>query len=53
LIETFFQNALLSASIEAGRKTSIMHHLSQGPDHPSSIFHPESGYLKGLVLYVE
>ncbi|MEY3322784.1 MAG: hypothetical protein RLZZ417_2367 [Bacteroidota bacterium] len=48
-----FQNALLSASIEAGRKTSIMHHLSQGPDHPSSIFHPESGYLKGLVLYVE
>lgn len=48
-----FQNALLSASIEAGRKTSIMHHLSQGPDHPSSIFHPESGYLKGLVLFVE
>ncbi|MCF8318543.1 MAG: class I SAM-dependent rRNA methyltransferase [Haliscomenobacter sp.] len=48
-----FQNALLSASIEAGRKTSILHHLSQGPDHPSSIFHPESGYLKGLVLYVE
>lgn len=48
-----FQNALLSASIEAGRKTSIMHHLSQGPDHPSSIFHPESVYLKGLVLFVE
>jgi 23S rRNA (cytosine1962-C5)-methyltransferase len=48
-----FQNALLSASIEAGRKTSILHHLSQGPDHPSSVFHPESGYLKGLVLYVE
>lgn len=48
-----FQNALLSASIDAGRKTSIMHHLSQGPDHPSSIFHPESGYLKGLVLFVE
>jgi 23S rRNA (cytosine1962-C5)-methyltransferase len=48
-----FQNALLSASIEAGRKTSILHHLSQGPDHPGSIFHPENGYLKGLVLYVE
>ena len=48
-----FQNALLSAAIEAGRKTRIMHHLSQGPDHPGSIFHPESGYLKGLVLFVE
>jgi 23S rRNA (cytosine1962-C5)-methyltransferase len=50
---SLFQHALLSASIEAGRKTTILHHLSQGPDHPSSIFHPESGYLKGLVLYVE
>jgi len=30
-----------------------MHQLSQGPDHPVNMFHPEGDYLKGLVLFVE
>jgi len=30
-----------------------MHHLTQPPDHPVNIFHPEGEYLKGLVVYVE
>lgn len=48
-----FRSAVQAASIEAGRKISVVHHLSQGPDHPVSIFHPEGEYLKGLILDVE
>ena len=40
-------------AIQAGRNIKVLHHLSQPPDHPVSIFHPEGEYLKGLVLYVE
>jgi len=47
-----FQNTVMSAAIEAGRQVSILHHLSQPPDHPVSLFHPEGSYLKGLVLRV-
>lgn len=47
-----FQSTLLAAGIEAGRQVSILHHLSQPPDHPVSLFHPEGSYLKGLVLRV-
>lgn len=45
-----FRSAIQSAAIEAGRNVRIMHQLSQGPDHPVSIFHPEGEYLKGLIL---
>lgn len=48
-----FNNTIMAAAIEAGRKIKVMHHLSQPADHPVSIFHPEGEYLKGLVLYVE
>jgi 23S rRNA (cytosine1962-C5)-methyltransferase len=48
-----FRSAVQSAAIEAGRETRILHTLSQGPDHPVSIFHPEGLYLKGLVLVVD
>lgn len=48
-----FYNTIVAAAIEAGRKVRVMHHLSQGADHPVSLFHPESSYLKGLVLFVE
>jgi len=47
-----FQSALLSAALESGRRIKILHQLSQGPDHPSSIYHPEGEYLKGLIVYV-
>jgi len=47
-----FRSALQSAAIETGRETKVLHHLSQGPDHPVSLFHPEGEYLKGLVLQV-
>ncbi len=48
-----FRSAIQSASIEAGRQVRILHQLSQGPDHPVSICHPEGEYLKGLILDVE
>ncbi|GHA59003.1 class I SAM-dependent rRNA methyltransferase [Pontibacter akesuensis] len=48
-----FNNTVMAAAIDAGRKIKIMHHLSQPADHPISIFHPEGEYLKGLVLFVE
>lgn len=48
-----FRSALQSAAIETGRNLKILHHLSQGPDHPVSICHPEGEYLKGMILLVE
>ncbi|MCK9203669.1 MAG: class I SAM-dependent rRNA methyltransferase [Bacteroidales bacterium] len=48
-----FTSAILSAALEAGRNVRILHRLSQGPDHPVSIFNPEGEYLKGLILIVD
>lgn len=48
-----FQGAVTAAAIEAGRTVRVLHHLSQPPDHPVSIYHPEGLYLKGLVLRVD
>ncbi len=48
-----FYNTILAAALESKRNIKVLHHLSQPADHPVNIFHPESSYLKGLVLYVE
>lgn len=48
-----FQSAIMSAALEAGREVKILHRLSQGQDHPVSIYHPEGEYLKGLILFVK
>ncbi|MGV3556748.1 class I SAM-dependent rRNA methyltransferase [Larkinella arboricola] len=48
-----FYNTVVAAAIEAGRQVRVLHHLSQPADHPVNLFHPEGGYLKGLVLWVE
>ena len=48
-----FRSAIQAAAIETGRKIQILHYLSQGPDHPVSIYHPEGEYLKGLILEIE
>jgi 23S rRNA (cytosine1962-C5)-methyltransferase len=48
-----FRKSVFAAAANTGRKVKILHHMSQPPDHPVSIYHPESEYLKGLVLYVE
>jgi 23S rRNA (cytosine1962-C5)-methyltransferase len=48
-----FRMAVFSAAAIAGRRVRIMHQLTQPEDHPINIYHPESEYLKGLVLYIE
>jgi len=48
-----FRGAVLAAAIDAGRSVRILHQLHQSADHPVSLFHPESEYLKGLVLEVD
>lgn len=48
-----FANTITAAAIESGRNVRILHYLSQPADHPINIFHQETEYLKGLVLYVE
>ena len=48
-----FRKSVFAAAANTGRSVRIMHQLSQPPDHPVNIYHPESEYLKGLVIYVE
>ncbi len=48
-----FYNTITAAAIETGRRCRVLHHLSQGADHPVSIYHPEGKYLKGLILAID
>ena len=48
-----FSTMLFSCAALSGRKVRIIKQLAAGCDHPQSIFHPECGYLKGTLLYVE
>lgn len=50
--QKLFYNTIVAAAIQAGRKVKVLHQLTQPADHPINIFHPESSYLKGLVLQV-
>ncbi len=48
-----FRTMIFSAAALAGKELKILHQLSQAADHPVNIYHPESEYLKGLVLYID
>lgn len=48
-----FRLAVFSSAAATGRRVRILHQMSQPADHPINIYHPESEYLKGLVLEVE
>lgn len=48
-----FQTVLFQASVEAGRNVRIVARHQIAQDHPINICHPESDYLKSLLLYVE
>jgi 23S rRNA (cytosine1962-C5)-methyltransferase len=48
-----FTNTVTAAALESKRNVRILHQLSQPADHPINCFHPETEYLKGLVLYVD
>ena len=48
-----FQDTIVAAGLEAGRSARVLHQLTQGPDHPVNLFHPEGSYLKGLVVQLD
>jgi 23S rRNA (cytosine1962-C5)-methyltransferase len=48
-----FRKSVFVAAANTGRSVRILHQMNQPPDHPVNIYHPESEYLKGLVIYVE
>lgn len=48
-----FRKSVFVAAANTGRNVRIIHQMGQPPDHPVNIYHPESEYLKGLVLFVE
>lgn len=48
-----FRKTIFTAAANTGRNVRILHQLNQPVDHPISVYHPESEYLKGLVVYVE
>jgi 23S rRNA (cytosine1962-C5)-methyltransferase len=48
-----FRKSVFAAAANTGRKVRIIQQLAQPPDHPVNIYHPESEYLKGLVIHVE
>jgi len=51
--ETLFQNILFRAACESKRNIRIIEKHRLAHDHPISIFHPESSYLKSFLLYIE
>ena len=48
-----FRKTIFTAAAKTGRKVRILHQLSQCPDHPINLYHPEGEYLKGLVLKID
>ncbi len=51
--ETLFQQVVFQAAGEAGRRVRILQKHRQAFDHPVNIYHPETAYLKGFLLYVD
>ena len=48
-----FKSTVIAAAIQCNRNVRIVQQLFQPSDHPVNAFHPESEYLKGLVLYID
>lgn len=51
--ESLFQNILFRAANEAKRSIRILSRHRIAMDHPISIFHPESAYLKSFLLAID
>ena len=48
-----FRKILFGAALDAGVGARLLATLGAPPDHPIALNHPESEYLKGLLLQVE
>lgn len=51
--ELLFQKVVFQAAVDSGRDVRIIGRHRLSFDHPINIYHPESSYLKSLLLYVE
>ncbi len=51
--EALFQKVIFQAALDAGRRVRILQRMRHSFDHPINIFHPETHYLKGFLLYVD
>jgi 23S rRNA (cytosine1962-C5)-methyltransferase len=51
--ESLFQKVVFQSAQEAGRRARILQRYRQPFDHPINIYHPETEYLKGFLLYVD
>jgi len=51
--EKLFQQVVFEAALEAGRRVQILQKYRQPFDHPVNIYHPETEYLKGFLLYIK
>ncbi len=47
-----FRKIVFGAAADAARPIAVLKQLTQPEDHPINIFHPESEYLKGLLLRI-
>ena len=47
-----FQQIIFSAAFDAGRDVRIISRTSHPADHPINTYHPETEYLKAILLYV-
>ncbi len=51
--DQLFQKVLFEAALEAGRRVRLLQRMRHSFDHPVNIFHPETHYLKGFLLYLD
>ncbi|WP_373398861.1 hypothetical protein V8V91_03975 [Algoriphagus halophilus] len=51
--KALFAHTITAVALESGRNIKILHQVTQPADHPVNIYHTETEYLKGLVLFVE
>lgn len=51
--EELFQTVVFQAAVEAKRTVKIIGRHRIGADHPINICHPESDYLKSLLVYID
>lgn len=52
ITKDIFRKTIYSAALESNRSIKILKELNQAKDHPVNIFHPETDYLKGLLIYL-
>lgn len=51
--DALFRKTIAQAALNAGRSVRVLSHHIHAPDHPVSLYHPEGGYLKSLLLFVD